>query len=60
MTNSFMNDDSDHAQLMADDGPSVVDDQDDYEPGICPDCGGSGEGMTDGSVCRTCGGDGEV
>ena len=27
---------------------------------FCPDCNGSGEGMSDGSTCRTCGGSGEV
>ena len=49
----------DYAEMMADDGPSVVD-QDDSEPGICPACNGSGEGMTDGSVCGTCRGEGEA
>jgi hypothetical protein len=43
----------DHARMMADDGP------DECEPGICPTCNGSGEGMTDGSVCPTCKGEGE-
>jgi len=32
---------------------------DDGEPGICPTCNGSGEGMYDGSTCRDCGGIGE-
>lgn len=27
---------------------------------ICSDCGGSGEGMHDGSRCSTCGGSGEI
>lgn len=33
---------------------------DDGEPGICPTCNGSGEGMYDGSTCRDCGGIGEL
>jgi hypothetical protein len=41
------------ARLMADDGP------DDSEPGICPACNGSGEGMHDGTTCGTCKGEGE-
>ena len=49
----------DQARLMADDGPSVID-QDDSEPSICPACSGSGEGMTDGSVCQVCHGWGEA
>ena len=48
----------DYARMMADDGPSVIDD--DSEPGICTACNGSGEGMTDGSVCRVCHGEGEA
>jgi hypothetical protein len=43
----------DQAILMADDGP------DDYEPGICPACSGSGEGMHEGTTCGTCKGEGE-
>ncbi len=43
----------DQARLMADDGP------DDSEPGICPACNGSGEGMHEGTTCRTCKGEGE-
>lgn len=42
----------DEARLMADDGP-------DSEPGICPACSGSGEGMHDGTRCVTCKGAGE-
>jgi hypothetical protein len=45
--------DKDYDRLMADDG------LDDYEPGICPACSGSGEGMTDGSICSSCKGAGE-
>lgn len=52
----YFDTDPDYARLMADDGPSVADD---YEPGICPACNGSGEGMTDGSVCCTCKGEWE-
>jgi len=33
---------------------------DDYEPSICPDCNGSGEGMHDGTRCATCKGRGEL
>ena len=32
---------------------------DDYEPGICDACNGSGEGMREGTTCRTCRGSGE-
>jgi hypothetical protein len=46
-------DDKDYDRLMADDGP------DDSEPGICPACSGSGEGMHEGTTCRTCKGAGE-
>lgn len=31
----------------------------DTEPGYCPSCSGSGEGMYDGSTCHRCGGSGE-
>lgn len=27
---------------------------------VCPDCGGSGQGITENHICRTCGGSGEV
>jgi hypothetical protein len=47
----------DYDRLMADDGPSVADD--DLELGICQVCSGSGEGMTDGSTCSSCKGEGE-
>lgn len=30
----------------------------DDEPGYCPQCAGSGEGMYDGSRCHSCGGSG--
>lgn len=33
---------------------------DDYEPGICPACNGSGEGQYDGTRCSTCKGKGEA
>ena len=42
----------DDARLMSDDEP-------DGEPGICPACNGSGEGMHDGTRCVTCKGAGE-
>lgn len=44
----------DEARFMADDQP------DDYEPGICPHCNGSGEGQYDGTTCRFCKGTGET
>jgi len=31
----------------------------DSEPGICPACNGSGEGMHEGTTCGTCKGEGE-
>ena len=43
----------DEARLMSDDEP------DDSEPGICPACNGSGEGMHEGTRCVTCKGAGE-
>lgn len=43
----------DHARLMSDDGH-------DSEPGICPACNGSGEGMHEGTRCVTCKGAGEI
>ena len=45
----------DKARLMADDGPD-----EDYEPGICTACSGSGEGQYEGTTCYQCKGDGEV
>lgn len=33
--------------------------EDDCEPGICPTCNGSGEGMYDGTTCSDCRGWGE-
>ncbi len=50
---SDYDDDKDYDRLMADDGP------DDAEPGICPACSGSGEGMHEGTTCGTCKGEGE-
>ena len=44
--------DDDLDRLMADDEP-------DSEPGICPACSGSGEGMHEGTTCTTCKGAGE-
>jgi len=32
----------------------------DCEPGICPACSGSGEGMHEGTTCRACKGRGEA
>ena len=57
---TYDDDARDYARMMADDGPSVVDDDLQELEGICPACNGSGEGMTDGSVCGTCHGEGEV
>lgn len=34
-------------------------DTEDDEPGICPACSGSGEGMHEGTRCSTCKGKGE-
>ena len=31
-----------------------VEEIDDDEPGYCPQCSGSGEGMYDGSICHAC------
>ncbi len=31
-----------------------------YEPGICPACGGSGEGQHESSRCYVCKGKGEI
>lgn len=45
----------DEARFMAD-----TDQPDDYEPGICPHCNGSGEGQNDGSTCSYCKGKGEI
>lgn len=42
--------DEDEAEYMADD----------YEPGICPACSGSGEGATEDSRCSACKGKGEI
>ena len=44
----------DNARFLADDTT------DDYEPGICPHCNGSGEGQYDGKTCRFCKGTGET
>lgn len=48
--------------MRDDDGSAVVDDAEDEaiedEPGYCPACSGSGEGMYEGSRCRSCGGSG--
>ena len=45
----------DEARFMAD-----TDQPDDYEPGICPHCNGSGEGQYDGTRCNFCKGKGEI
>lgn len=49
----YLDDAREQARLMSDN------DQDDPEPGICPACNGSGEGMHEGTTCRTCKGEGE-
>jgi len=41
-------------------GNNVVDEEEDDEGGVCPDCSGSGMGATENSICRTCRGSGEV
>ena len=53
-TDDWRDDARDYDRLMADDGP------DDCEPGICPNCNGSGEGKHDGTKCYQCNGTGEV
>ena len=50
----YRDDARDDARLMSDDHW-----HDSEEPGICPACNGSGEGMHEGTTCRTCKGDGE-
>ena len=42
--------DEDEAEYMADD----------YEPGICPACSGSGEGQYEDTKCSACKGRGEI
>lgn len=51
----YRDDARDEARLMADDDNW----HDSDEPGICPACNGSGEGMHEGTTCRTCKGEGE-
>ena len=46
--------DLEEARFMLDE-----DEPEDYEPGICPACSGSGEGMYEGTRCSTCKGKGE-
>lgn len=48
-------DDLEEARAMADEGPTDTEE----EPGICPECSGSGEGCYEGSVCHRCKGKGE-
>lgn len=46
--------------MIEDDTYMGDDDAPEYEPGICPDCNGSGEGHNEGTTCRTCNGEGEI
>jgi len=46
--------------LEEDDDQPDDDTEADYEPGICPACSGSGEGMHEGTTCRACKGRGEA
>ena len=70
----YLDDARDQARLMADDDKPptqrvndkgwiyikiMPDDEPDSEPGICPACNGSGEGMHEGTRCVTCKGAGE-
>jgi len=47
-------------EMINDDGTDAEcgDEIDDDEPGYCPNCAGSGEGMYDGTRCGSCGGSG--
>ena len=47
----------DKVEAAADFDPYFTDTDD--EPGICPTCSGSGEGMYDGAICSDCHGWGE-
>ncbi len=47
---TYDTDEDEEAEYMADD----------YEPGICPACSGSGEGATEDSRCSACKGKGEI
>ena len=47
----------DKVEAAADFDPYFTDTDD--EPGICPTCNGSGEGMFDGATCSDCRGRGE-
>lgn len=47
---TYDTDEDEEAEYMADD----------YEPGICPACSGSGEGATEDSRCSACKGRGEI
>lgn len=48
--------DEDEAEYMADDDTCT----EDYEPGICPACSGSGEGQYEATTCSACKGKGEI
>ena len=47
---TYDTDEDEEAEYMAED----------YEPGICPACSGSGEGATEDSRCSACKGKGEI
>lgn len=51
----------DDEQYARDEACDMADECDDeYEPGICTHCNGSGEGMYDGTRCNWCKGKGEI
>ena len=51
-------DDEDYAASLA---AYMADEiSEEYEPGICPHCNGSGEGQNEGSRCNYCKGMGEI
>ena len=52
-------DDAEEDKHAAADFDPYFTDTDDSEPGICPTCNGSGEGMFDGAICNDCRGGGE-
>jgi DnaJ-class molecular chaperone len=53
----YPDDNLDNGQYEREDSDVAVDE--DSEPGYCPNCSGSGEGMYDGSRCSSCKGTGE-
>ena len=45
--------------VVHEEDPAQQDLFEDNEPGLCPNCNGSGEGMHDGTTCTHCKGSGE-